>query len=275
MNVVTAKTTRRKQQLGQSSMEYIVVTSAIVFALMQPISPPGSLQCPASSIRTDWSNHENKCSVMEMLGQVLRNRYEGYSFAISASEYPNFLVNFNNGGNGGSGSGSGTGGSGGGGSGSGSGSGSDDGSTTYTPPTGTEALGLDGKTIIGTVLAGNVYDDEGNLIGTIDSNGNVIDSDGNKIGTYPAAGGGTSNFVAVDKDGEILGKVDKDGFVVDEDGNIVGKQDGDNVLKVDALGNLILDADDKPIVIGTVGKVSGNGDIVDSGGNVIGKIVLE
>ncbi len=271
MNDFTSKIAGRKQQLGQSSMEYIVVTSAIVFALMQPISPPGSLQCPASSIRTDWSKHENKCSVMEILGQVLRNRYEGYSFAISASEYPNFLVNFNNGGNGSTGGG--TGGNGGGNG--GSGGGSDDGGSTYTPPTGTEALGLDGKTVIGTVLAGNVYDDQGNLIGTIDSNGNVIDNDGNKIGTYPAAGGGMSNFVAVDKDGKVLGKVDKDGFVVDEDGNIVGKRDGDDVLQTDVLGNVILDQNNKPTVIGKVGKVAGNGDIVDGGGNVIGKIVLE
>lgn len=258
-------------QRGQSSAEYIVVTAAIVFALMQPITPPGSLQCPSSAQRNDWSNHENKCSVMEILGQVLRNRYEGYSYAISASEYPNFLVNFNNGGNGGSG-----GGSTGGGSGGGSGGGDDGGGSTYTPPSGTEAIGLDGKTVIGTVLAGNVYDDQGNLIGTIDSEGNVIDNDGNKIGTYPAAGGGIgTSYVAVDKDGKVLGKVDKDDFVVDDGGNIVGKRDGDDVLQTDALGNVVLDKDNKPTVIGKVGKVAGNGDIIDSGGNVIGKIKLE
>jgi len=130
--------------------------------------------------------------------------------------------------------------------------------------------------VIGTVLAGNVYDDQGNLIGTIDGEGNVIDNDGNKIGTYPAACGGIgASYVAVDKNGNVLGKVDKDGFVVDDNGNIVGKRDGDDVLQTDALGNVILDQDNKPTVIGKVGKVAGNGDIVDSDGNVIGQIKLE
>lgn len=267
MNRPFARVMQHRRQRGQSSAEYIVVTSAIVFALMQPITPPGSLQCPVSSMRTDWSKHENKCNVMEMLAQVLRNRYEGYSYAISASEYPEFLVNFNNGGNGGSGGGS-SGGSSGGGSGGGS-----SGGGGYKPPSGTEAIGLDGKTVIGTVLVGNVFDDEGNLIGTVDSEGNVIDLDGNKIGTYPAAGGGmANNDVAVDKNGNVLGQVNQDGFVVDEDGNIIGKKDGDDVLKTDSLGNVELDANNDPIVIGKIGKIASNGDIVDSNGNVIGKI---
>src|SRR6478735_7855705 len=73
------------RQAGQASAEYIVVTAAIVMALMQPITPPAGLKCPADA---------DTCSVVQILAQTLRNRNEGYSYAISASEFPLPLVNY-------------------------------------------------------------------------------------------------------------------------------------------------------------------------------------
>ncbi len=85
---------RISRQGGQSSAEYIVVTAAIVFAMLQPIVPPDTLSCPATSLQSVQSEDAGSeyCSVVEVLGQLFRNRSEGYTYAISASEYPEALI---------------------------------------------------------------------------------------------------------------------------------------------------------------------------------------
>ncbi len=240
------------KQTGQASAEYIVVTAAIVMALMQPIDPPAGLKCPANAAT---------CSVVQILAQTLRNRSEGYSYAISASEFPLPLVNYQGekkagpsepcGGH------------------------TPCGNPQPTNPPGGAGLDVTDSSgnVIGHAIGSNVYDDNGDLIGTVTDNGDVIDSNGDVIGTTSAGGLGAASgtAVAVDLAGKQMGTLDKDGFVVNDLKVKVGKKDpkSDDVLKIDASEKIIVDKDNNPTVIGHVGKLNADGDVVDAKGKVI------
>lgn len=65
-------------QSGQSSAEYAVVVAALVGAMLFPLS---SVNCPTTA----------DCNVLEQLANVLRERNQGYSYAISV-DIPDPLV---------------------------------------------------------------------------------------------------------------------------------------------------------------------------------------
>ena len=75
MNLHTQKapTWPRWYQRGQGMVEYVVVLATTVFALTVPLNGAGSN------------------NVIEEIEQVLRNNYEGYSFAVTLSEVPDAI----------------------------------------------------------------------------------------------------------------------------------------------------------------------------------------
>ena len=75
MNLFTHKnpTRNRWYQRGQGMVEYVVVLATTVFALTVPLNGAGSN------------------NVIEEIEQVLRDNYEGYSFAVTLSEMPDAI----------------------------------------------------------------------------------------------------------------------------------------------------------------------------------------
>ncbi len=75
MNLFTHKSPTRNRwyQRGQGMVEYVVVLATTVFALTVPLNGAGSN------------------NVIEEIEQVLRDNYEGYSFAVTLSEMPDAI----------------------------------------------------------------------------------------------------------------------------------------------------------------------------------------
>lgn len=238
----------KRLQVGQANVEYVVVTAAIVFALMQPYTPSGTFQCP---------NAGTSCNVLQILVQAMRDRYEGYSYAMSASEYPMPLVNY-----------------------PAPSPGKPCGGRTPCgapfPPDAPPGGGVDIRDIngnvIGYAIGSKAFDNAGNEIGTVANDGTVTDENGNVIGSTGFGGVGGGTLVAVDLMGNVMGKLDKDLFVVNDLNAKVGKKDknSDDVLRINADGTLFKDKNGNTEVIGKVGKVDANGDVIDADGNKIG-----
>lgn len=239
---------RGRKEAGQANVEYVVVTAALVFALMQPYTPTGTFKCPGGA---------NSCNVLQILAQAMRDRYEGYSYAMSASEYPMPLINYQ--------------------------------PSTPTPPCGGRTPcgapfppgggsggGVDIRDangdVIGYAIGSKAFDNQGKEIGTVSSDGTVLDDNGNVIGSTGFGGVGGGTLVAVDKNGNVMGKLDNNLFVVNDLNVKVGKKDtnSDDVLRINPDGTLFKDGNGDTEVIGKVGKVDANGDVIDSQGNKIG-----
>ncbi len=101
---------------------------------------------------------------------------------------------------------------------------------------------------------GNVYDFNGNLIGQVDENGNITDADGNVIGKA-----GKIVNLALDENGKIIGYVDEDGVLRDINGNIIGYSTGNGKLyslgttKIGSLLNKeLIPINPEGMVLGTV-----------------------
>ena len=89
------------------------------------------------------------------------------------------------------------------------------------------AVDADGN-VLGTIRDGKVYDESGNLVGTVDETGAIRDADGKVVGYSADAA------LALDDDGNVIGVI-KDGLVIDGEGNVVGT--------VDAEGNVLVEGD--------------------------------
>ncbi|MFL0797123.1 MAG: DUF3659 domain-containing protein [Cellvibrionaceae bacterium] len=212
-------------QRGQSSTEYIVVTAAIVFAMLQPIVPPGVLSCPATSLQSVQSEEagSDSCSVVEMFGQLFRNRSEGYTYAISASEYPEMLISLDDVDLGFSDDDDSSGGS------------SDDGSSDDDDSDDTFDDYDPSDTGIGIDTSSQVaVNSDGEIIGNINDDGQVVDEDGEIIGVVMDDG----SIVAAESDGSIIyddeggttslgeqASVNGDGEIVALDGTVLGTID--------------------------------------------------
>ncbi len=70
---------RRSRQQGQSMVEYTVVVMALITALIMPL--PDALR------RDGAPPGEN---AVESLERAIRDNYQGYSYAVSMSEYPDY-----------------------------------------------------------------------------------------------------------------------------------------------------------------------------------------
>jgi hypothetical protein len=244
-----AKGIRCWQQAGQANVEYVVVTAAVVFALMQPYTPTGAFKCPGG---------ESSCNVLQILAQAMRNRYEGYSYAISASEYPMPAVNYPP-----------------------ASTGKPCGGRTpcgapfppSTPSGGgtTDIRDADGN-VIGYAIGSKAFDNAGKEIGTVAGDGSVTNSAGDVIGSTGFGGVGGSQLVAVDLKGNPIGQLNSDTYVVDDLKVRVGKKDknSDDVFRINADGTLFTDKNGDTEVIGKLGKVNADGDVIDAKGNKIG-----
>ena len=131
--------------------------------------------------------------------------------------------------------------------------------------------------IIGRVVNGKVVDENGRVLGKVNSDGTVVNTTGEIIGTA-ANETVIAEKVVRDKNGKVIGKV-VNGQVVDEEGNVIGrvKKDGSVVSNtgedMGTVSTKILDKVD--VVRGKDGKILGrvvNGKVVDANGKVIGKV---
>lgn len=258
----------QRRQIGQSFVEYIVVTAALVAGLMHPITPPSGQECP---------NGAAKCPAVDILAQVMRNRYEGYSYAMSASENEP-LVDYK--------------------------AGTLQGvcKNPFTgkpctkpspgnPPAGGIEVKNDNGDVIGHAVGAKFFDKTGIENGTVDEDGNVYDSGGKRIGSTTGVGAfnGSGATIAVNVAGIVVGELgagmDSGFVVVDKKATPtvrIGKKDpkSNDVWDIDkATSTVLLDADNKPIVIGHLGslgkevlpKGSGIYEVLDADGNKIGQ----
>jgi len=88
------------KQRGQGMTEYIVVLSALVFVFLAPIEIDDSERPEVPDWETDGISSRtlecpdgrSECTIVEILAQVLRNRNDGYTYAISSTFYPERLI---------------------------------------------------------------------------------------------------------------------------------------------------------------------------------------
>ncbi len=131
--------------------------------------------------------------------------------------------------------------------------------------------------IIGRVVDGKVVDENGNVIGKVNSDGTVVSNSGEIIGTASDEPVITEKIVR-DKDGNIIGRV-VNGQVVNEKGEVIGKvnEDGTVVSNTgESLGTVSERVIDKVKVVrdkdgNIIGRVV-NGQVVNEKGEVIGKV---
>lgn len=86
-------TTLPKQQGGQSMVEYIVVVLFAVLLISAPLYESGSsdfedFEYANPRTRTDIPKGLNS---IEVVRAVIQDNYRGYSYAVSLSEYPDYL----------------------------------------------------------------------------------------------------------------------------------------------------------------------------------------
>ena len=147
--------------------------------------------------------------------------------------------------------------------------------------------------IIGRVVNGQVVDENGNVVGSVDADGNPIGLDGESLGTVATVmlndkgeAVGEVSTVVRDENGNIIGRV-VNGKVVDADGNVIGMVDKDGTpIGVDGkvLGvveKVVTDADGRALeeAVEVVRDADGNiigrlvdGKVIDADGNVVGEL---
>jgi Flp pilus assembly protein CpaB len=100
--------------------------------------------------------------------------------------------------------------------------------------------------VIGKVVNGQIIDENGNVVGTVDENGNAVGANGEVLGSVET--------VMMDEDGNVVGETAE--VVRDADGNVIGTIVDGKV--VDEFGNVVGEVKD--------GKVIGeNGEVIASG----------
>ena len=85
--------TLQKNQSGQAMVEYIVVVLFAVLLISAPLYEPGkpdfeSFEYANPRTRTDIPKGLNS---IEVVRAVIQDNYRGYSYAVSLSEYPDYL----------------------------------------------------------------------------------------------------------------------------------------------------------------------------------------
>lgn len=101
--------------------------------------------------------------------------------------------------------------------------------------------------IIGRVVDGQIINDKGEVVGTVDASGRAVGLNGEALGQVEQ--------VVVDKDGKMVGRVDESGRAVGLDGQVLGR--AEQVM-----------VDDSGKVLGEVAEV-----LRDAQGNIIGRVV--
>ncbi|HEY7883575.1 MAG TPA: Flp pilus assembly protein CpaB, partial [Cellvibrionaceae bacterium] len=101
--------------------------------------------------------------------------------------------------------------------------------------------------IIGRVVNGQIVNDKGEVVGTVDVSGRALGLNGEELGQVEK--------VVVDKDGKVVGSVDAAGRAVGLDGEVIGREAQVMV-------------DDSGKVLGEVAEV-----LRDQQGNIIGRVV--
>lgn len=84
------RTPGRASQLGQSMVEYVIVVSFGILVLTTKIDPLPTESVGEGLPAPDLCDGAPQCSVMEQLANAIRNNYEGYSYAVSLSDYPDY-----------------------------------------------------------------------------------------------------------------------------------------------------------------------------------------
>ena len=116
--------------------------------------------------------------------------------------------------------------------------------------------------VIGRVVNGQVVDDDGNIIGTVNDDGSVTGLNGEILGQVEKA--------VVDSQGNIVGRVNEDGTVVDNDGRVIGTVEqavlGADGQEVGEQTQVVRDKDGN-----IIGRLV-DGKVIDAEGNVVGEL---
>lgn len=170
----------KSAQAGQGMTEYIIILSTLVFTFLAPVTPPSvpdwssdgvgsrQLECPDDPYTTSV-DRPAQCTVVEILGEVLRKRNDGYTYAISSTFYPERYVSISTDIFGDPDD-----------PGTGNGDPGDPGSTVGDSDADVD-IDIEGDT--GLTVA---VDDSGEMIGSVDDNGCVVNDDGVIIGQQQA-----------------------------------------------------------------------------------------
>lgn len=237
---------KKSAQAGQGMTEYIIVLSTLVFTFLAPVTPPSvpdwssdglgsrQLQCPLDPYNTG-AGRSTKCTVIEILGEVLRKRNDGYSYAISSTFYPERYVTINPNIFGDPDD-----------PGTGNGDPGDPGGSVGDP-------GDDPDTGVGSDTGITVaVNDSGEMIGSVDDNGCVINDDG-----------------------VIIGQQQPDSTVLQTDASCNvqytdHRHDSSSSHGEDPHGGNGTFDHSHSTVIGQTGSLQTNGDILNASGKVIG-----
>ncbi|MDO3380683.1 Flp pilus assembly protein CpaB [Gilvimarinus algae] len=116
--------------------------------------------------------------------------------------------------------------------------------------------------VIGRVVNGQVVDDDGNIIGSVNDDGSVTGLNGEILGQVEKA--------VVDSQGNIVGRVNEDGTVVDNDGRVIGTVEqaviGADGQEVGEQAQVVRDKDGN-----IIGRLV-DGKVIDAEGNVVGEL---
>jgi len=107
--------------------------------------------------------------------------------------------------------------------------------------------------IIGKVVNGQLIDENGNVIGTVDESGNAVGLNGEQLGT--------AETVMLDDNGDVVGSVSE--VVRDANGNIVGRVVNGQVIDIN--GNVVGKVNDDGSVVGLDGESLGTVETVVTG----------
>ena len=85
-----------KQQQGQAMVEYVVVVFFSVMLLLAPLYDPDdgafeSFGYANPGGKADYDHVADNLNAIEVVQAVMQDNYRGYSYAMSLSEYPDYL----------------------------------------------------------------------------------------------------------------------------------------------------------------------------------------
>ncbi|GMR08486.1 MAG: hypothetical protein BMS9Abin26_1491 [Gammaproteobacteria bacterium] len=87
--------TRQRKQEGQAMVEYVVVVFFFVLLLAAPIYDPDDPNGDDTFKDFEYAKRKNAAgrnlNSIEVVREVLQDNYNGYTFALSISEYPDYL----------------------------------------------------------------------------------------------------------------------------------------------------------------------------------------
>lgn len=83
----------RQLQHGQSMVEYIVVVFFSVLLLAAPLYDPGAADSDDTFKNFEYAKNDQgrRLNAVQAVQAVIKDNYNGYSYAMSLSEYPDYL----------------------------------------------------------------------------------------------------------------------------------------------------------------------------------------